>query len=358
MSSLKEIRAIGVHDYDNWVDAKEFTYVPQELRPKDVEIKIEACGICGSDIHMANGDWGRTFLPFAVGHEIIGVVTATGTESRFKVGDRVGVGAQSDSCQSCACCDESHPQHCKKKVGTYKGTYPSGVKTYGGYASHIRVNSDFAFKIPDNIASEHAAPLLCAGVTAVRPMITAGVTKGTKVGVSGIGGIGHIAILFAKALGAEVTAISRTDSKKELAMELGADHYISTDDPDFTTKFENSLDLVINTGLSFSEGAIPDVLKLLKPFGRMIYITAPPVGEKLVLEPFQLLLKSISIGGSDIGSPKDIEYTLKLASEHNIKPMVETIDISEANVKTAWERMTKGDVRFRFVLTGYDKYFG
>lgn len=359
MSELKEIRAIGVHDYDNWTDAKEFTYVPQELRPNDVEIKIEACGICGSDIHAANGDWGRPYAPLAVGHEIVGRVTAAGPDARFKVGDRVGVGAQCDSCNDCKRCNEiNHPETCKKQVGTYLGVYPSGVPSQGGYASHVRVNSRFAFKIPDNLDSNYVAPLLCGGVTALRPMITAGVKKGTKVGINGIGGIGHMAILFAKALGAEVTAISRTNAKKELATKLGADHYIATNEEDFSTKHADSLDLLINTGSSFSEGAINDVLNLLLPFGKMIFITAPPADEKLSLTPFQMIFNSISVGGSIIGSPDDIEYMLQLASEHDIKPMIETIDINEENVKTAWERMVKGDVKFRFVLTGYDKYFG
>lgn len=358
MSELKEIRAIGVVDFDNWSEPKEFTYEPQELRPDDVEIKIMACGICGSDIHAANADWGRLYTPLAVGHEIVGIVSAVGKNARHKVGDRVGVGAQCDCCNSCRRCENDHQNTCKKQVGTYLGVYPSGKTTQGGYASHVRVNGAFAFKIPDALDTNDVAPLLCGGITAFRPMITAGVKKGTKVGINGIGGIGHMAIMFAKALGAEVTAISRNDKKRELAKQLGADHYIATEEEDFSTKYEDSLDLIINTGSSFSEGQIEGVLNLLSAYGQMIFITAPPATEKLTLTPFQLLMNSISVGGSIVGSPKDIEYMLELAAEHNIKPMIETIDISEENVKIAWERMTAGDVRFRFVLTGYDKYFG
>lgn len=357
MTAVKEIRAIGVHDYDNWLEPKEFTYEPQEMRPEDVEIKVETCGICGSDIHAANGDWGRHFSPLAVGHEIVGVVTAAGKDSRHKVGDRVGVGAQCDSCHTCTRCKNEHQNACRRMVGTYQGVYPSGKVTQGGYASHVRVNSEFAFKIPDNLSSVDVAPLLCGGITAFRPMMTAGVTKGTKVGINGIGGIGHMAILFAKALGAEVTAISRNDKKKELAIQLGADHYIATDEKDFSKKHEDSIDLLINTGSSFSEGNVSEILNLLTAFGKMTFITAPPIDEKLSLIPFQMLQNNISVGGSCIGSPKDIEYMLEVASKNNIKPMIETIDINEPNVKTAWERMVKGDVRFRFVLTGYDKYF-
>jgi alcohol dehydrogenase (NADP+) len=359
MSELKEIRAIGVTDFDNWLAPEEFTYKPQDLRPEDVEIKIQACGICGSDIHAARGDWGNAYAPFAVGHEIVGIVTATGDKSRFKVGDRVGVGAQCDCCNACTRCKNDHENTCKKQVQTYRSVYPSGDKAQGGYASHVRVNSQFAFKIPDNMETNDVAPLLCGGITGFRPMMTYGVKKGTKVGINGIGGIGHMAILFAKALGAEVTAISRNNNKKDLALnKLGADHYIATNEEDFAQKYEDSLDLIVNTAFTFNEGEMDGVLNLLSPFGQLIFITAPAITEKLVLTPFQMLMSSISVGGSCIGSPKDIEYMLKIASEHNIKPMIETIDINVENVKTAWERMVKNDVKFRFVLTGYDKYFG
>lgn len=354
---LKEIRAIGVLDFNDWTNPKEFTYKPQELRPYDVEIKVEACGICGSDIHAANGDWGQPYTPLAVGHEIVGTVVNAGPDARFKIGDRVGVGAECDSCHTCTRCTEGHQNTCKKQVGTYLGVYPSGQPTQGGYASHVRVNSEFAFKIPENMKSEDVAPLLCGGITGFRPLMTAGVKKGTKVGVNGIGGIGHMTILFAKALGAEVTAISRTYAKKELASSLGADHYVATSDKKAMEEHMDTLELIVNTGSSFLEGAIQDVLSLLRAYGHMTFITAPPVSEKLTIDPMFFLFNNISIGGSVTGSPSDIEYMLEVASKNNIKPMIETIDISEENVKTAWERMVKGDVRFRFVLTGYDKYF-
>lgn len=353
----EEIKAIGVVDFDNWPEAKAFTYKPEKLRDGDVEIKIEACGVCGSDIHCASGHWGKPYAPMAVGHEIVGKVVAAGPEARFKIGDRVGVGAMCDSCGDCYRCESHQENTCRKWVGTYMGEYPSGAKTQGGYASHVRVSSKFAFKIPDNMSSVDVAPLLCGGITGLRPLITYGVKKGTKVGVSGIGGIGHMTIMFAKALGAEVTAISRTDSKKELAMKLGADHYIATNEEGFPGNHLDSLDLIVNTASSFSEGALDGILELLRPYGNLAFITAPPLSEKLTLTPFQMLMSSISVSGSMIGAPADIEYMLKLASEHNIKPMIETIDISEEGVTEAWKRMESGDVKFRFVLTGYDKCF-
>lgn len=354
---IEEIKAIGVLNYENWPEAKSFSYKPEPLRDYDVDIKIECCGICGSDIHAANGDWGKPYVPLAVGHEIIGEVVNAGPDSRFKVGDRVGVGAQCDSCGDCYRCDNHFENCCEKYVDTYLDNHHSGAPTHGGYASHIRINSKFAFKIPEKMNSIDAAPLLCGGVTGFRPLLTYGVKKGTKVGINGIGGIGHMTIMFAKAMGAEVTAISRTDSKKELAISLGADHYIATNEEGYSEKYADSLDLIVNTGSSFTEGSIDGILGLLKPYGQMIYITAPPVDEMLTIKPFQLLKTCISVGGSGIGSPKDIEQMLELAAEHNIKPMIETVDISEENVSECWKRMEKGDVKFRFVLTGYDKYF-
>lgn len=354
---LSSIPAIGVLNYDNWPEAKAFTYTPEPLRDYDVDIKIECCGICGSDIHAANGDWGRPYVPLAVGHEIVGTVVNAGPTARFAVGDRVGVGAQCDACGDCYRCNNHFENSCAKYVDTYLDNHHSGAPTQGGYASHVRVNSKFAFKIPDGLASVDVAPLLCGGVTGFRPLLTYGVKEGTKVGVNGIGGIGHMTIMFAKALGAEVTAISRTLAKKELALGLGADHYIATNEEGYEETYADSLDLIVNTGSSFTEGSINGILALLRPYGQMIYITAPPVDERLTIDPFQLLRTSIFIGGSGIGSPKDIEYMLKLAAEHKIKPMIETLDICEENVTEAWKRMEKGDVKFRFVLTGYDKYF-
>lgn len=357
MSELKEIKAIGSFGPENWMEAKKFTYEPQEMRPYDIDIKIDACGICGSDTHAAKSAWGPRYSPICVGHEIVGHVIAAGPDARFRVGERVGVGAQSDCCNDCNRCAIGKQNACKKSVGTYLGVYPSGKVTHGGYASHVRVNSQFAFKIPDNLDSIYVAPLLCAGITAFKPLLTGKVKKGTKVGVSGIGGVGHIAILFAKALGAEVTAISRNDSKRELAMQLGADNYIALNEEGFSTKHEDSLDLIVNTASSFSGTPIDDVLNLLTADGQLIFITLPPASETIELHPFLFIKNNISIGGSILGSTAEIEQMLQVASEFNIKPWIETIDISEENVKAAWERLEKGDVKFRFVLTGYDKYF-
>lgn len=352
--------AIGVLDYDDWLHPKTFEYTPQAFRDYDVDIEVEACGICGSDIHAACGNWGRPYAPVAVGHEIVGKIVKIGPNAKkgLKLGDRVGVGAQCDCDNSCVSCKAGLENNCRNHIGTYFGTYKdTGVNTIGGNASHVRVNSQFAFKIPDALESKYVAPLLCGGITGFSPLLQHKVGKGTKVGVVGIGGIGHMTILFAKALGAEVTAISRTRSKEKVAAELGADHYAATGDKDFVEKFADTLDIVVNTGSSFSGSSVNDILKLLKPRGKLVFITAPPASEMITLSPFSLLLNNTSIQGSSIGPPSEIEYMLQLAADNNIKPWVETIDINEKNLGEAWKRTKEGDVRFRFTLTGYDKHF-
>lgn len=353
-------KAIGVLDYDNWKTPKTFEYTPQEFRDYDVDVEIEACGICGSDLHAASGDWGRPYAPLAVGHEIVGKIVKIGPNAKkgLSLGDRVGIGAQSDCDDTCIACKSKLENNCRNNVGTYFGTNKkTGFNTIGGNASHIRVNSKFAFKIPDSLETKYVAPLLCGGITGFSPLLQHKVTKGTKVGVVGIGGIGHMTILFAKALGAEVTAISRTNSKEKVAAELGADHFAATNDPDFSEKFADSLDLVVNTGSSFSGSSVENIMSMLRPRGTFVFITAPPMGENLDLSPFPMIFNNTNIQGSAIGSPEEIDYMLNFAAEHNIKPWVETIDISEENLAKAWKRTNDGDVKFRFTLTGYDKCF-
>lgn len=354
------IEAIGILSYDDFPKATKFEYKPQAFRDHDIDIKIDACGVCGSDIHAASGNWGRPYLPVAVGHEIIGTIVKLGPKAKagLKLGDRVGVGAQCDCDDSCDSCQRHLENHCTNNVGTYFGTYPeTKINTNGGNASHIRVNSKFAFKIPENLDTIHAAPLLCGGVTGFGPLIQHKITKKDKVGVVGIGGIGHMTVLFAKALGCEVTAISRGRSKEADAKKLGADHYVATSSEEDIAKHAGTLDIIVNTGSSFSGSSFTGVLKLLRARGKLVFITAPPATEKIELAPFDLLWPGISIQGSAIGSPEEIEYMLNFASEHNIKPWVETIDISEENLGHAWKRAQEGDVHYRFTMVGYDKYF-
>lgn len=361
MDTKVKFEAIGVVDFDNWKKAERFSYVPPLLGPEDIELEIEACGVCGSDIHAVSGDWGRLYKPFAVGHEIVGKITAVGEnvdKERFHLGDRVGVGAQTDSCGDCARCSRGRQQNCKKSVLTYTCiNEKNGFETQGGYASHIRANAGFVFKIPEGLNSAVAAPMLCGGITGFKPLLTGGVKEGSKVGVVGIGGIGHMSILFAKALGAEVTAISRSRRKEDDAKKLGADHYVATAEKESLEAHVETLDLIVMTASSFSQSNIEELLSLLVAGGRLIFITAPPMQEKLTLTPFTMLMNDYHVGGSAIGSPKEIEYMLQLAAEKDIKPWVQEVDISEENVSEVWQKMLDGDVRYRYVFTGYEKCF-
>lgn len=352
--------AVGVHDYDDWLNPKKFEFKPQEFRDYDVDVEIMACGVCGSDIHAASGNWGRPYAPVAVGHEIVGKIVKIGPNAKegLKLGDRVGIGAQCDSDGTCIACERNLDSNCRSMVGTYFGTYPeSGVNTIGGNASHIRLNSKFAFKIPDSLETEFVAPLLCGGITGFSPLLQAKVGKGTKVGISGIGGIGHMTVLFAKALGAEVYAISRSNSKEKLAKELGADHFCATDDEDYVEKYADTIDVLINTSSSFKGSSFDKTLKMIRPRGKLIFITAPPADENLELPPMALLMNNLSVQGSGIGPVDEIQYMLDFAAEHNIKPWVETVDISEENLGKTWKRAEEGDVKFRFTMVGYDKFF-
>lgn len=359
-SEMETITGLGVAKPNTYPNVEKITYKPAELRPTDVDIKIIACGMCGADPHFVRGDWGGPHLPIIPGHEIIGHVVHKGSEvsdEEFKVGDRVGVGALADSCASCYRCKHGFENNCRQAVTTY-GNHVSMPERQGGYASHTRVNSKFVFKIPDNISTEHAAPLMCGGMTSLSPLLATGVSKDTRVGIVGIGGIGHMGIMFAKALGAHVTALSSSEKKKQLALDLGADRFVATDDPDFVEKNLDAFDVVVHTGAFVNNKMISDMTKMLRPNGRLQLITGPDLEDmSLNLNVFDLIMNNANVGGIASGSGAQIKYMLKLASENNIVPMVETVNISEANVKKAWNRLDSNDVKFRFVLTGYDEFF-
>lgn len=358
----KTIEAVGVVDAYDYLHPKKFEYTPREFRDIDIDIKVECCGVCGSDIHTVSSNWSedKVETPIAVGHEIVGTVVRIGSKAKagLKLGDRVGVGAQCDCDSSCVACKSKLENHCLHNVGTYGSKIPGSAEiTMGGDASHVRVNSQFVFKIPDGIESIYAAPLLCGGITGFGPLIQHKITSKHKVGVVGIGGIGHMTILFAKALGCEVTAISRGMSKKSDAEKLGATHYIATSDPESIKARANTLDIIVNTGSSFTGSHFESLFSLLKPRGTLAFITYPPATEKLTISPSVLIHGGYKLQGSLIGSPEEIEYMLEFAAKHNIKPWVETIDINEESLGKAWERMEKGDVKYRFTMTGYDKFF-
>ncbi|KAJ9296855.1 hypothetical protein DTO271G3_5054 [Paecilomyces variotii] len=329
-------------------------FEPKEWEETDVDIKITHCGICGSDLHTLRSGWGPAKYPCCVGHELVGIAVRVGSkaEGGIKVGDRVGVGAQSDSCRGrlgdCPECAMGLEHYCNKhKVGTYNGIHLNGGKSYGGYALYNRCPSHFVIKIPDSIPSADAAPMLCGGVTVFSPLKENGCGPGKRVGIIGVGGLGHFGVLFAKAMGADkVVAISRKADKKADALKLGADEYIATaEDADWAKTHSRSLDLIICT-VSSAKMPLADYLELLATNGTFIQVGLPDDGALSV--PVFKLLRGAKLGGSGIGSPADIRDMYKLVAEHNIKPWIEEIPMKDAN--KAIIDMEEGKARFRYVL--------
>ncbi|CAP92715.1 hypothetical protein E8E15_001774 [Penicillium rubens] len=352
------------YKFEGWVglgpEAAQGKMVWQEFEPKpweetDVDIKVTHCGICGSDLHTLRSGWGPTNYPCCVGHEVVGIAVRVGTQVKgdIKVGDRVGVGAQSGSCENkdgdCESCASGLEQHCSKMVGTYNGTYANGGKSYGGYSTYNRSPSHFVIKIPDAISSADAAPMLCGGITTYSPLKRNGCGPGKTVGIVGVGGLGHFAILFAKALGADrVVAISRKSDKKEDALKLGADDFIATgEDEDWATRHASSLDLIISTASS-SKMPIVQYCGLLRVHGTFIQLGAPEDGA-LEIPAFVLIIKGLKLGGSLIGSPDEIREMLELAAAKGVKPWIQERPMKDAN--QAIVDMDKGDARYRYVLT-------
>jgi len=349
--------AEGDHKFFGWVAKDKNSignlvweeYTPKTWEEDDVEIKISHCGICASDLHTLRSGWGPTNYPAVVGHEIVGKIIRVGKNVKdLKVGDRVGVGAQSGSCKNCAQCKEGEEPYCEGgMIGTYNGVYPNKSKSYGGYAEYSRLPAQLVFKIPDNIPSAIVAPMMCGGVTVYSPLKYNGAGPGKKVGIIGIGGLGHFGILFAKALGCEeILAISRSESKKKDALEIGATKYLAMENKDDVKANGRSLDLIICTANS-ADMPLNDYLSLLKHNGKLIFVGVPE-------EPFKefgvgpLIFGRKYMGGSLIGGTKDINDMLELASKQNIKSWVNERPMKEAN--QAVQDMEDNKARYRFVL--------
>ncbi|TQV91679.1 hypothetical protein V2A60_008618 [Cordyceps javanica] len=330
-------------------------YEPKKWEENDVDIKITHSGICGSDLHTLRSGWGATPYPCVVGHEIVGVAVRVGSkaEGGIKVGDIVGVGAQSDSClgrgkKECTPCKTDEEPYCVNGgVNTYGSIHYNGDKAYGGYALYHRAPSHFVIKIPDGLAPEYAAPMLCGGVTVFSPLKHWGVGPGKKVGIAGVGGLGHFAVIFAKAMGAdEVVGISRKASKRDEAMALGCDDYIATeDDKEWAQHNARRFDVIIST-VSSAKMPIADYITTLALDGSMVQVGAPE--EPIPVPIFPLITGRRSLAGSAIGSPKVIREMLEFAAKHNVKPFVEKRPMSDAN--QAIVDMEAGKARFRYVL--------
>ncbi len=324
-----------------------FNFERREPGAHDVQIEILYCGVCHSDIHQVRDEWGGSIYPMVPGHEIVGRVTAVGDHvKKFKVGDLAGVGCFVDSCRTCANCKEGIEQYCDEgMVGTYNGRERgTNAPTYGGYSTQIVVDEQYTLQISPKLPLEAVAPLLCAGITTYSPLRHVGVKKGDKVGVLGLGGLGHMAVKFAASFGAEVTMLSTSKSKEADAKKLGAHHFALTSDPATMKGLQNSFDYILNTVSAPHEYGT--YLELLRTNGTMIVVGVPPTPS--AVPAFQLIMKRRSIIGSLIGGIKETQEMLDYCAEHNIVSDVEVIPVQQVN--EAYERMLKGDVRYRFVI--------
>ena len=340
------VKAYGTEAAD--ADLKEMNINRRAVTSKDIEIEILYCGVCHSDLHTARNDWGFTVYPAVPGHEIVGKVTKVGSEvTKLKVGDLAGVGCLVDSCHTCDSCKNDLEQYC---LTGFTGTYGSADKhlggyTYGGYSQKIVVDEHFVLKVPSNLDLAAVAPLLCAGITTWSPLRHWKVTKGSKVAVVGLGGLGHMAIKLAKGLGAEVTLFSRTPDKEKDALALGADAVIISTDSDQMNSVNGKFDLIIDT-VPYVHDINPYV-GTLNTNGTLVL-----VGYLGGLEPFlntvPMILGRKSVAGSVIGGIAETQEMLDFCGEHNIVSEIEIIKMQDIN--NAYERMLKSDVRYRFVI--------
>ncbi|RFA14674.1 alcohol dehydrogenase [Subtercola boreus] len=320
----------------------------RDVGAEDVLIEIAYSGICHSDIHTVRGEWGDIQYPQVVGHEIVGVVTEIGSDvTLHSVGDRVGVGCMVNSCRECENCLAGANNYCLKgNTGTYASVDADGTVTQGGYSTHIVVVEDFVLRVPESIPFEKAAPLLCAGITTYSPLSHWNAGPGKKVAVVGMGGLGHMAVKIAHAMGAEVTVLSQTLSKKEDGLRLGADHYYATSDESTLKDLQNTFDLVINTVSAKID--LNTYLKVLRLNGTFVSVGAPP--EPLPIQVFTLFGNRRSFAGSGIGSIAETQEMLDFCAEHGIAPETELIEANADAVNAAYERVLKSDVRYRFVM--------
>ena len=324
-----------------------FEFNRRGLRPNDVLIDIKYCGVCHSDLHSAKNDWGRTNYPVVPGHEITGIVEAVGEDvTMHKVGDRVAVGCMVDACMECDHCHAHEENYCiEGMVGTYGGTDRiDGTKTYGGYSDKIVVRDEFALKVPDGLDLAAAAPALCAGITTYSPLENWNVKPGDKVAIAGIGGLGHMGVKFAVAMGAEVTLLTTNPEKAANPEHLGAHHGILTTDREQMKAARRSLDLIVDTiPVAHDVGPYLPLLKMDKALVIVGMIDMMPA-----MHSGYLLTERRILTGSGIGGLDQTQRMLNLCAEKNIVPDIEVIDIDYIN--TAYERLGKSDVKYRFVI--------
>ncbi|CAN5219692.1 NAD(P)-dependent alcohol dehydrogenase [soil metagenome] len=324
-----------------------FQFTRREPGPHDVLIEILYCGICHSDIHQARNEWKSSIYPMVPGHEIVGRVTQVGKEvKRFKPGDLAGVGCFVDSCRSCGSCKEGEEQHCETKITyTYNSLDKDGkTPTFGGYSKHIVVDEDYTLTISDKLPLERIAPLLCAGITTYSPLRQFGVTEGQKVAVIGLGGLGHMGVKLAVAMGAEVTVLSTSPSKEADANKLGAKHFALTTDSKTVANLANQFDFILDTASAKHD--VEMYLNMLSRHGTMVMVGIP--AEPFAVGAFSLIRNGRRLAGSNIGGIAETQEMLDYCALHNIAADVEVI--SPQQIETAFERTIKNDVKYRFVI--------
>ena len=322
------------------------TIESRDLRDDDVRIDIKFAGICHSDIHQVREEWGTAIFPMVPGHEIAGVVAEVGPGvTKYQVGDRVGVGCLVDSCGECEFCKDGEEQFCAKgAVPTYNGEGYDGEKTMGGYSQQVVVSERFAVGIPEGIGLDVAAPLLCAGITTYTPLKRWGAGPGSKVAVIGLGGLGHMAVKIAVAMGAEVTVLSRTLAKKDDGLALGATNYVATNDDAALKGLRSSFDIIINTVSANLQ--IDTYLAMLRPLGALANVGLP--SDAWQVAPGSVVNGSRVLAGSNIGGIAATQEMLDFCAEHHIGATIETISADQVN--EAYDRVVEGDVRYRFVI--------
>nr|GMD17064.1 8-hydroxygeraniol dehydrogenase-like [Ipomoea batatas] len=337
------VKALGLAARDTSGLLSPFKFSRRETGEKDVQFKVLYCGICHSDLHQMKNEWGNTVYPLVPGHEIVGVVTEIGSKvEKFKVGDKIGVGCLVGSCRKCEQCESDQENYCPQLILTYNA---SGTVTFGGYSDIMVADEHFVVRWPENLPLE-AAPLLCAGITTYSPMKYFGLDKpGLHIGVVGLGGLGHMALKYAKTFGCHVTVISTSASKKQEAIEkFGADSFLISRDAQQMQGAVGTLDGIIDT-VSAVHRIVP-LLSLLKTNGKLVMVGAPE--KPLELPIFPLLMGRKIVAGSLIGGIKETQEMLDFSAKHNVVPEVEVVPVDYAN--TAMERLAKADVKYRFVL--------
>ena len=323
-----------------------YTVERREPGEHDVAIDIKFCGICHSDIHQVRDEWGHSKFPMVPGHEIAGLVTSIGAKvTKYKVGDKVGVGCFVDSCRKCAPCLKGLQQYCLAGMrATYNGQEKDGTPTYGGYSEKIVVDENYVLRIPNNLPLDASAPLLCAGITLFSPLRHWKAGPGKKVGIIGLGGLGHMGVKLAHAMGAEVTVFSQSLKKQSDGKRLGADHFYATSDPATFVKCKGSFDLIINTvssGIDWNQ-----YLDLLNIDGTMVIVGVPD--RAIPVMGFSMIMGRRGLAGSLIGGIPETQEMLDFCGEHGITCDIELIPIQKAN--EAYDRVVKSDVRYRFVI--------